>query len=66
MSKETYNLETMTGAGKKMTLVGREYEVLPIKIEDMHYVIEENTGVAGVPAKKISDNGSKSWGKNIK
>ena len=28
-------------------------------------VTEENTGVAGVPAKKISNNGSKCWGKNI-
>ena len=28
-------------------------------------VLEENTCIAGVPAKKISDNGSKSWGENI-
>lgn len=62
MSKETYNLETMTGAGKKMNLVGREYEVLPIKIEDMHYVIEENTEERLIiPDKKELEKGNTPW-----
>lgn len=36
-----YNIETMTGVGKKLKLAGREYEVLPVNIEDMHYIIGE-------------------------
>ena len=43
MSKEIYKIETMIGAAKKINLVGREYEILPVKIEDMHYIIGENT-----------------------
>lgn len=36
-----YNIDTMTGVGKKVTIAGREYEILPVNIEDMHYVIGE-------------------------
>ena len=37
-----YNIDTMTGVGKKLQLAGREYEVLPVNIEDMHYIIGDN------------------------
>lgn len=37
--EKTVSLDTMTGAGKKMELAGREYIVLPVNICDMHYVI---------------------------
>lgn len=36
-----YNIDTMTGVGKKVTIAGREYEILPVNIEDMHYIIGE-------------------------
>ena len=39
---KTYNLETMAGVGKTLKLAGREYEVLPVNIEDMHYILGEN------------------------
>lgn len=32
-------LDTMTGVGKKKTLAGREYTILPVNIRDMHYII---------------------------
>lgn len=38
-------IETMTGMGKKKTLAGREYTILPVTIRDMVYIIgkdEEN------------------------
>lgn len=40
--KKEYNIDTMTGVGKKLQLAGREYEVLPVNIEDMHYIIGDN------------------------
>lgn len=39
---KVYNIDTMAGIGKKVTIAGREYEILPINIEDMHYIIGEN------------------------
>ena len=37
------SIDTMAGAGKKITLVGREYTILPVNIEDMRFIIgEEN------------------------
>lgn len=60
--KINYNIETMTGAGKKITLVGREYEVLPIKIEDMKYILGENEEERFViPDKKSIDSGEIGW-----
>lgn len=61
MSKETYNLDTMVGAAKKMTLVGKEYEVLPIKIEDMHYIIEDTEERFIIPDKKELESGNTPW-----
>lgn len=33
------NLDTMAGIAKKKTIAGREYEILPVTIEDMHYIL---------------------------
>ena len=43
--EEIYDIDTMTDAGKKITLAGKEYEVLPIKIKDMKYILSENEDV---------------------
>lgn len=44
MAKEdkTYNLETMAGIGKEKKIAGRTYKILPVNIEDMHYILGEN------------------------
>ena len=40
---ESVSIETMTGVGKKKTIAGRDYYILPVNIKDMHYIIgEEN------------------------
>ena len=59
--KKTYNLDTMSGFGKKIKLAGREYEILPVNIEDMHYIMgdkpEERLYIADkedIESKKIS------------
>lgn len=36
------SIDTMTGAGKKIELVGREYVILPVNIEDMKYIIGDD------------------------
>ena len=43
MAKEnkTYNLETMAGIGKEKQIAGRTYKILPVNIEDMHYILGE-------------------------
>lgn len=64
MSKKEkiYDIDTMTGAAKKITLVGREYEILPIKIEDMHYFIGENdANHLVIPDKQSIDKGETEW-----
>lgn len=44
MEKENkkVSIETMTGAGKEIELVGRTYTILPVTIKDMKYVIGED------------------------
>lgn len=64
MGKETkvYDIDTMAGAGKKITLVGREYEVLPVKIKDMHYFIgNDEKEHLYIPDKAAIDNGEAEW-----
>lgn len=57
--EKKYNLDTMTGAAKKITLVGREYEILPVNIEDMHYIIGENAEERlMIPTKESLEDGS--------
>lgn len=36
------SIDTMTGAGKTIELVGREYVILPVNIEDMKYIIGDD------------------------
>lgn len=36
------SIDTMTGAGKTIELVGREYDILPVNIEDMKYIIGDD------------------------
>lgn len=36
------SIDTMTGAGKTIKLVGREYVILPVNIEDMKYIIGDD------------------------
>lgn len=65
MQEETkieYDIDTMTGAAKKIILVGREYEVLPVKIEDMKYFIGSNENEhLFIPDKKTIDSGESQW-----
>lgn len=59
MAKEnkTYNLETMSGMGKTKKLAGREYNILPVNIEDMHYIIGENAEQRlYIPSKQEIEN----------
>lgn len=44
MEKENkkISIETMTGAGKEIELVGRTYTILPVTIKDMKYIIGED------------------------
>lgn len=39
---EKITIETMAGMGKKKTLAGREYWILPVNIKDMCYVMGES------------------------
>ena len=72
MSKEgkrIYDIETMTAAGKKIIIAGREYEVLPVKIEDMHYILDaDSENNLFIPDKKLLESGEYPWyiiGNNI-
>lgn len=40
--EEKISIETMTGMGKRKTLAGREYLILPVNIKDMCYVMGES------------------------
>lgn len=40
--EEKIPIETMTGMGKRKTLAGREYLILPVNIKDMCYVMGES------------------------
>lgn len=60
--KKTYDIDTMTDAGKKIKLAGKEYEILPVKIEDMKYIIGEKEEERFIiPDKKEIENGNISW-----
>ncbi len=45
------SLDTMVGIGKKKTIAGREYTILPVNIMDMHYII--GTGEENDEEKKL-------------
>ena len=39
---KTISLDTILNVGVKKTLAGREYTILPVNIEDMHYIIGDD------------------------
>lgn len=39
---EKISLETMSGIGKKKTIAGREYLILPVNIKDMCYIMGDS------------------------
>lgn len=61
------SIETMTGVGKKVTLAGREYTILPVNISDMHYIIgsgnenEEGKKLIIVDKKQITEDDNSTW-----
>ncbi|MCI6189945.1 MAG: hypothetical protein MR691_08390 [Clostridium sp.] len=42
MKENKVSIDTMAGVGKKKTIAGREYTILPVNICDMHYIMGEN------------------------
>jgi len=65
MKKEQkISIETMTGMGKKKTLAGREYMILPVNIKDMCYVMGESEDTPKlfiIDKKKIETDDELSW-----
>lgn len=65
MKKESkISIETMSGVGKKKTIAGREYLILPVNIRDMHYVMgtesaEENLFI--LDKKKLETDDDLNW-----
>lgn len=60
--KETLvSLDTMTYVGKKVTIAGREYEVAPVNIRDMHYIIGEDDNRLLILDKDKVESGEISW-----
>ena len=41
--KKTISLDTMLNVGVSKTLAGREYKILPVNIEDMQYIMGEDS-----------------------
>lgn len=57
-NEEKVSIETMTGVGKRKTLAGREYMILPVNIKDMCYVMGESKDIAKlfiIDRKEIED-----------
>ena len=65
MKKEQkISIETMTGMGKKKTIAGREYMILPVNIKDMCYVMGESEDTPKlfiIDSKKIETDDELSW-----
>lgn len=38
-NEKKVTIETMSGIGKKKTIAGREYLILPVNVMDMHYIM---------------------------
>lgn len=62
--EEKISIETMTGVGKKKTIAGREYLILPVNIKDMHYIlgsdnVEENLFI--LDKKKLETDDDLNW-----
>lgn len=62
--EEKIPIETMTGMGKRKTLAGREYLILPVNIKDMCYVMGESEDTPKlfiIDKKKIETDDELSW-----
>lgn len=62
--EERISIETMSGIGKKKTLAGREYLILPVNIRDMCYVMgeeEDTTKLIIIDKKKLETDDDLSW-----
>lgn len=58
MGKENkVNLDTMIGVGKKVKIAGREYTILPVNIEDMHYILGSDEDHLVILNKKELEKG---------
>lgn len=57
------NLDTMIGMGKKKTIAGREYTILPVNIRDMHYIIgnEEEIKLVILDKKSLEKEEEINW-----
>lgn len=65
-NNEKISLDTMTGVGKKKTIAGREYTILPVNIRDMHYIIgngqeDGETRLLIIDKKNLQENEDVNW-----
>ena len=65
-NNEKISLDTMTGVGKKKTIAGREYIILPVNIRDMHYIIgngqeDGETRLLIIDKKNLQENEDVNW-----
>lgn len=65
MKKEDkISIETMAGVGKKKTIAGREYLILPVNIKDMPYIMGDSEDIAKlviIDKKKMETDEDLSW-----
>lgn len=65
MKKEDkVSIETMTGVGKRKTIAGREYLILPVNIRDMCYIMGDSEDVPKlviIDKKKLETDDDLSW-----
>lgn len=65
MKKEDkVSIETMTGVGKRKTIAGREYLILPVNIRDMCYIMGDSEDVSKlviIDKKKLETDDDLSW-----
>ena len=62
--EEKISIETMTGMGKKKTLAGREYLILPVNIKDMGYVMGDSKDIPKlviIDKEKMETDDELSW-----
>lgn len=56
------SLDTMTNVGKKKTIAGREYTILPVNIRDMHYILgDEDDRILMLDKKKLEEDDDLNW-----
>lgn len=55
------SLDTMAYIGKKKTIAGREYEIAPVNIKDMHYIIGDGDDKLIIVDKEKIESNELSW-----